>query len=170
MNNGRWYGTYFAGHPAVLALAMRVGLMEWTGPLCAALTLLLGVGIARRIFGERAAILTGVLLVLSPFFLFVSATQLSQPTSTLFLTLFVYAALRIEAAPRAAGWWALAAAALSAGVLTRPQSGALLSLPFVGRLAFLTLRGGSGRAGGRPSSPWSIAAPARRPFSPSITR
>lgn len=141
VNNGRWHGTYFAGHPAVLALAMQVGLMEWTGPLCAALTLLLGMGIARRIFGERAAILTGVLLVLSPFFLFVSATQLSQPTSTLFLTLFVYAALRIEAAPRAAGWWALAAAALSAGVFTRPQSGVLLSLPFVGRLAYLTLRG-----------------------------
>jgi hypothetical protein len=99
------------------------------------------VGIARLIFGERAAVLTGVLLVLSPFFVFVSATQLSQPTSTLFLILFVYTALRIEGAPRAPGWWALAAAALSAGVLTRPQSGVLLSLPFVGRLAFLTLRG-----------------------------
>jgi Dolichyl-phosphate-mannose-protein mannosyltransferase len=141
VNNGRWHGTYFVGHPAVLALAMQVGLMEWTGPVCAALTLLLGVGIARRIFGERTAALTGALLVLSPFFVFVSATQLSQPTSALFLTLFIYAALRIEATPRAAGWWALAAAALSAGVLTRPQSAVLLSLPFVGRLAFLTLRG-----------------------------
>ena len=141
VNNGHWYGTYFAGHPAILALAMRLGLMEWTGPLCAALTLLLGVGIARRIFGERAAVLTGLLLVLSPFFLFVSATQLSQPTSSLFLALFVYAALRIEAAPHAASWWALAAVALSAGVLTRPQSGVMLSLPFVGRLVYLTLRG-----------------------------
>jgi len=141
VNNGRWHGTYFAGHPAVLALASRVGLMEWTGPLCAALTLLLGVGIARRVFGERAAVLTGALLVLSPFFVFVSATQLSQPTSTLFLTLFVYAALRIETAPRSASWWALAAATLSAGVLTRPQSGVILSLPFVVRLGFLTLRG-----------------------------
>jgi hypothetical protein len=141
VNNGRWYGTYFSGHPAILVLAMQMGLMEWTGPLCAALTLFLGVGIARRIFGERVAVLTGVLLVLSPFFLFVSATQLSQPTSTLFLTLFVYAALRIEATPRVPGWWALAAAALSAGILTRPQSVMLLSLPFAGRLAYLTLRG-----------------------------
>jgi hypothetical protein len=141
VNNGRWHGTYFIGHPAVLALAMKVGLVAWTGSLFAALTLLLAVGIARRIFGERAAILTGVLLVLSPFYLFTSATQLSQPTSTFFLALFVYCALRIEASPRAVGWWALAAAAISWGVLTRPQSGVLLCLPFLIRLAVLTLRG-----------------------------
>jgi len=141
VNNGRWFGCYFLGHPIVLALAGTVGLDQWVGPIASALTLLLTVAIARRIGGERVAILTGILLVLSPFFLFLGATQLSQPTSALMLSLFWYAALRVEATPRAVRWWALGAAALSFGVLSRPQTTVFLSLPFLARLLFLALRG-----------------------------
>lgn len=141
VNNGRWFGSYFLGHPIVIALAARVGLDQLVGPIASALTLLLTVGVARRVFGERVAILTGILLVLSPFFLFLGATQLSQPTSALMLSLFWYATLRVEAAPRAIGWWALGAAALSFGMLTRPQTTVFLALPFIVRLAYLALRG-----------------------------
>jgi len=141
INDGRWFGLYFVGHPAVLAAAMRAGLARWVGPVEAALTVLLAVGIARRIFGERAAALTGALLVLSPFLILLSATQLSQPTSALALTLLIYAGLRIEATPRAPGWWALAAAATSAAFLIRPQAAVILAAPMLLRLAWLLLRG-----------------------------
>lgn len=142
VNNGRWYGLYFIGHPLVLATFLKLGLVQWVGALEAALTLLLAVGIARRVFSERAAILTRALLAVSPFFILVSATHLSQPTSMVFLALFVYAALRIEASPRAPGWWALAAAAMVGTVFTRPQTGIFLSFPFFLRIAWLVLRGG----------------------------
>src|SRR5262249_23615452 len=57
------------------------------------------------------------------------------------MALFIYSALRIEDAPRAARWWPLAAAALVAGVFIRPQTGVFLSLPFGIRLVYLIARG-----------------------------
>ncbi len=147
VNNGRWFGPYFLGHSAVLALALKVGLMEWVGAIEAALILLLAVGISRRVFNERVAILTSVLLSVSPFFIFVSATHLSQPTSLLFLMVFIYGTLRIEESPRAAQWWLSAAATLVCVVFTRPQTGVFLALPFLGRITWLLAKG-SLRPGG----------------------
>lgn len=140
VNNGRWFGLYFLGHSAVLALALKVGLMEWVGAIEAALILLIAVGISRRVFNERVAVLTSALLALSPFFIFVSATHLSQPSSLLFLMLFIYGALRIEESPRAARWWLLAAASLVCAVFTRPQTGVVLALPFLARTAWVSAR------------------------------
>jgi hypothetical protein len=141
VNNGRWFSPYFLGHPAVLAVFLKLGLAQWIGAVEAALTLLLAVGIARRVFGDRAASLTRALLALSPFFIFVSATHLSQPTSMLFLALFIYTALRIEESARATGWWVFAATAVVCAVYTRPQTGVFLSLPFIVRIAWLMIRG-----------------------------
>jgi hypothetical protein len=141
VNNGRWFSMYFLGHSAVLAAFQMVGLINWTGAIEAAVTLLLAIGIARRVFGERAATLSALLLVLSPFFIFLAATHLSQPTSTLFLALFVYAALRVEESAPAIGWWGLGAIALVAAVFTRPQIGISLALPFLIRIAWLTMKG-----------------------------
>jgi 4-amino-4-deoxy-L-arabinose transferase-like glycosyltransferase len=141
VNNGKWYGLYFAGHPALLALATRLGLGEWLGPLAAALTVLLACGSARRLFGPRVAVLSGALLLVSPFFVTLSASHLSQPSSSLMLALFLYAWLRIQEAPRSAAWWAVAAAALAYGVLIRPQTAAAMSLPFLVCLAWRWRRG-----------------------------
>jgi len=140
VNDGRWYGSYFVGHPAVLALGSRVGLLDWVGPIEAAATALTAVGTARRVFGGRAALISGILLALSPLFLCVSATHLSQPTSALFLTAFLYSVVRIRETPTHSRWWALAASAISLAALTRPQtavaffaSGVLLLLWDIGR-------------------------------------
>jgi dolichyl-phosphate-mannose-protein mannosyltransferase len=141
VNNGRWFGMYFLGHSFVLAAFQKVGLIRWAGAIEAALTLLLAAGIARRIFGDRVATLTPLLLVVSPFFIFVSATHLSQPSSMLFLNLFVYAALRIEESATATRWWSLAAIAMVCAVFTRPQIGISLALPFMIRLAWVIARG-----------------------------
>ena len=140
INNGRWFGMYFIGHGAMLALGLATGLVQWIGAIEAALTVPLAIGIARRVYGGRVAALAGVFLVLSPFFIFVSATHLSQPTSSLFLALFVYSAVRIEAAAREVRWWVVAAAALSAAAIVRPQAAAVVALPFLARLAVLLAR------------------------------
>src|SRR5512137_2274580 len=31
VNNGRWYGLYFIGHPLVLATFLKLGLVQWVG-------------------------------------------------------------------------------------------------------------------------------------------
>jgi len=141
VNDGRWFGTYFLGHAAMLTLSGTVGLADWANCIQAALILLVGMAIARRLFGGRAAVLTGLLLVCSPFFVLITATHLSQPTSALMAALWVYAALRIEGAPRQPGWWALGAAAIAACGLVRPQTAIALSLPFLIRLGWLVVRG-----------------------------
>jgi dolichyl-phosphate-mannose-protein mannosyltransferase len=141
VNNGKWYGLYFTGHPALLALASRFGLGEWLGPLAAALTVLLACASARRLFGPRVAVLTGALLLVSPFFVTLSASHLSQPSSSLMLALFIYAWLRLQEAPPAPVWWAVAAAALAYGVLIRPQTAVAMSLPFLVCLAWRRWRG-----------------------------
>ena len=137
VNGDRWYGMYFVGHPAVMALALKLGAIDWVGSVEAALTFLLALGIANRVYGPRTSTLTGILLALSPFFILISATAMSQPTSALFLALLWYAVLRIEATPRAAGWWAVAAGALIVAGFTRPQTAALLALPALARVAWL---------------------------------
>jgi len=137
VNGDRRYGMYFVGHPAIMAVALKLGAIDWVGSVEAALTFLLAVALATRLYGPRTATLTGILLALSPFFILISATAMSQPTSALFLTLFWYAALRIETAPRSLIWWTAAAGALSIAGLTRPQTAALLALPPVVRLGWL---------------------------------
>jgi hypothetical protein len=140
VNGDRRYGMYFVGHPAVMALALKLGAIDWVGSIEAALTFLFALGIANRLYGLRTATLTGILLALSPFFILISATAMSQPTSALFLALVWYAAFRIEAAPRSVVWWVVVAGALGIAGLTRPQTAALLVLPALVRLTWLVCR------------------------------
>jgi hypothetical protein len=141
VNGDRRFGMYFVGHPAVMAIALKLGAVDWVGSVEAALTFLLALGIAHCVYGRRSATLTGMLLALSPFFILISATAMSQPTSALFLTLAWYAALRIEATPRnSAWWWAIAAAGVSVATLTRPQTAVLLSLPMLAGLGWMVYR------------------------------
>jgi len=81
VNGDRRYGMYFVGHPAIMAAALKLGAIDWVGSIEAALTFLLAAALATRLYGPRTATLTGILLVLSPFFILISATAMSQPTS-----------------------------------------------------------------------------------------
>src|SRR5262249_19802589 len=119
----------------------KLGLEEWLGPIEAALTTLLACGIAHRLFGCRAAVLTGALLVVSPFFVTLSASHLSEPSSSLLLRLFVFAFVSFDQNPRSPIWWGTAAAALSYAVLIRPQAAVTFSLPFLVALGCQWWRG-----------------------------
>lgn len=122
INDGRWYGVYFVGHPAMMALAARLGVARWLGALEAAAVLLLAVGVARRLFGNRVAAVSAALILISPFFLGLFATQLSQTSSVLFCTAALYASVRIDEEPRFIRWWTLFAISLSLAASTRPQT------------------------------------------------
>lgn len=146
INDGKWYGIYFPGHPAVLALGERVHLMRWVPAVAAALTVALTFAVGRRVFGQRAALLALPLLALSPFFVLSSATLLAHSTAGLLLMTFVYAALRVLERPDRAGWWLVAGLALSWAGLTRPVSAAAFAVPWLVLLTTTALRR---RAGGR---------------------
>jgi hypothetical protein len=145
INDGKWYGIYFPGHPALLALGERVHLMHWIPTVSAALTVPLTFAVGRRVFGQRAGLLAVLLLALSPFFILSSATLLAHSTAGLLLMAFLYATLRVLEHPERAAWWLAAALALGLTGLTRPLSAAAFSLPWLVLLA-LSFRGAAVRA------------------------
>ena len=131
VNDGKMYGIYFPGHPAALAIGERLHAMAWVPTVSATLTVPLAFGVARRIFGLRAALLTLPLLLVSPYFLFPSATLLAHSTAAFLLMAFVYAVLRLREAPDAVRWWIVGGVALSWAVLTRPFSAPIFAVPWL---------------------------------------
>ncbi|HUM18514.1 MAG TPA: glycosyltransferase family 39 protein [Candidatus Nitrosotalea sp.] len=131
VNDGKWYGIYFPGHPAALAIGERLGLMYWVPATAAALTVPLSFAVGRRVFGQRAALLAMPLMVLSPFFILSSATLLAHSTAGLLLMAFVYAALRVLERPDQGMWWLAAGVALGWAGLTRPLSAAAFATPWL---------------------------------------
>ena len=150
INDGKWYGMYFPGHPALLALGERIHLMHWVPTVSATLTVPLTFAVGRRVFGPRAALLAVPLLALSPFFILSSATLLAHSTAGLLLMAFLYATLRVLERPERPVWWLVAAVALGWTGLTRPLSAAAFALPWLVLLA-LSLRRSAGRAWAGPA-------------------
>jgi len=136
INNGKWYGIYFPGYPAVLAAGEWLHVTRWVPAVAAALTVPIAFSATRRVFGQRAAVLVLPLMLLSPFFVFSSATFLAHSTVGLLFMAFVYAALRVSERPGAAGWWLAAGVALGWAGLTRPLSAAAFAAPWVGWLGW----------------------------------
>ncbi len=136
VNDGRWYASYFVGHPAVLALARRLGVEGALGPAFAAAIVVLTWDVGRRVSGRRVAWAAAGLVAFSPFVAALFATRLSQPTNAFFLALATWAVLRIEEAPRRTAWWVLAAASASAAMLVRPQTALMFLAAVLGPTAW----------------------------------
>jgi hypothetical protein len=151
INDGKWYGIYFPGHPALLALGERLHLMHWVPTVAAALTVPLTFAVGRRVFGQRAGLLALPLLALSPFFILSSATMLAHSTAGLLLMAFLYATLRALERPERAAWWLAAGLALGWTGLTRPLSAGAFALPWLVLLAMALRRRGAGRAWAGPA-------------------
>ena len=78
MRDGAWFGKYPPGYPAILALGVLAGVPWLVSPLAAAATLLLQYALGRSLFGGGSGLLGALLLLLSPFFLFMSGSFMSQ--------------------------------------------------------------------------------------------
>ncbi len=97
---GRRFGIFPNGWPAVLAVGVAVGLPWLVAPLLHGLTVLVGAGLAGRVGGRRAASLAAPLLAFSPGLLLQAGSRLSHALCALL---------------------ALAAVALVHGGLDRPE-------------------------------------------------
>jgi hypothetical protein len=95
-HQGRWYGQYPAGGPALLALGTLVG-AEWLiGPLCAAVSVVLFASIARRV-EPRPGVAAGAaaLFALAPFVVFMSGTYMNHVTGLTATLLAWWALIRV---------------------------------------------------------------------------
>jgi hypothetical protein len=129
-------GKYNLGHPLVLAAGMLLGSPYVLPVLFGGLLILMTYSINMLLYKERRqAVLSSLLLLVSPFFYFTGATRLSHTTSAFSLTLFMLIFLKVrEDAP--SPWHGLVlslAAGLAAGLAfnVRPLTAVGYLFPFL---------------------------------------
>lgn len=129
LKNGVWAGKYTAGHPLILAVSKLLGSFYILPILLSSLIPLLSFYLVRKLYNERLALLSSVLFVFSPFFLFVTSTLMNHGTCLFFLLLFANSHLRSE---RDRSWLHPIIAGLALGIAfnIRPQSAVAFGLPF----------------------------------------
>ena len=86
-NQGKYFGMSPLGHSIVLVIGFLLGIPWIIGPLLGALSLIIFYFIIRELFNQKSARVSAVFLLLSPTFLFMSASFLNQNSSLFFLLL-----------------------------------------------------------------------------------
>ena len=121
MRDGRWFGKYPPGFPAVLALGVLAGAPWLVNPVAAGLAVLATYLLGARTAGPGVGLLAALLLATSPFFLFLGGSFMAHTTGLLFVTLFALA--------YASGRGFLAGLAFGACFLIRPWTALVMAIP-----------------------------------------
>ncbi len=129
INDGeKWYGIGQPGWPAILAIGVRLGVPWLVNPVLGGLTVLLVYALVRRLYDRKVAHAAVLLVAVSPWFLFMSASFMTHPL-TVAWTLGSLVAIQISSDTKSTLWGALSGACLGGLLLTRPFEGVLLSVP-----------------------------------------
>lgn len=131
VRNGRWFGHYPPGFPAILVVGVWLGQPWLINPLLAALTVPLLYWLGKGLYGRVTGLLAIVLAQVSPFFLFMSGSMMAHPAELFWLTLFMASwvhALKTENQRR---WALLAGVGLGMVFLTRQITVIAVGLPFL---------------------------------------
>jgi 4-amino-4-deoxy-L-arabinose transferase-like glycosyltransferase len=141
VNDGRFYGKYPPGWPALLAVGVKAGAPWLVNPLIGAITLLALYALGCRLFPEtRAADFALLGLLANPFFLFNSGSYFSHSACLLFLTTGLWAQVALLERPGSHG--AAAGLSLSAALAfaTRPYTALLFLAPCAAQFFWRTAR------------------------------
>jgi 4-amino-4-deoxy-L-arabinose transferase-like glycosyltransferase len=149
--DGRRFGKYPPGWPALLAIGIRLGLRDWLNPLLAGLGVWLTYRLGKRAFSEPVGLLAAGLSLTSPFFLMNSGTLLSHPFGLVLSAAFALAwldAFGLIEIPKPAlrsysPWLPTVLAGLCLGLLalSRPLTAIGVGLPFALHGLYLLIRG-----------------------------
>lgn len=117
--NGRWFGKYPFGYPAVLAVAQSLNLDRFLNPVLGWLVIAVSAWIALDLYGTRVARWTVVVLALSPFFFFNAMGWYAHSVAAVLIAMATAACLR---SGRSHGvlFLSLAGLAMSLCLLVRP--------------------------------------------------
>lgn len=126
VNDGtKWYAYGFPGWPAILALGVLAGVPWLVNPILGGLTVLLTHRLLRRLYSHSTANMVVVLLGVSPWFLFMSASFMGHPIAVVW-SLLVLLAVEKERRDGRGLWGIVAGLCLGALLLTRPIDGVLV--------------------------------------------
>jgi hypothetical protein len=140
---GERFGKYPPGWPALLSIAIRLGVRAWINPLLAGLGVWLTYLLGKRIFSEFVGLLAAGLTISSPFFLMNSGSLLSHPFGLVLSSIFALGWLESfwddrttknpEESARVKKQWVytiISALALGGLILTRPMTALAVAAPF----------------------------------------
>lgn len=130
MQDGRWFSKYPPGWPMLLALGVLAGAPWVVDPICGAISIYVIYRLGAEIYRPRVGLLAAALGVVSPFFLFLTASMMSHGSGLLFSLLFVWGFWRATRSARPIVPAVLAGIALGIGFLIRPYTMIVVALPF----------------------------------------
>jgi hypothetical protein len=120
-NDGiRWFAYSFPGWPGVLSLGVLAGAPWLVNPLLAGVTVLLTHSLVAKLYNRPLAHIVILLLAVSPWFLFMSASFMSHPATVVWGLGALLAVVKAQDSGRWV-WGLVAGASLGALFLTRPH-------------------------------------------------
>lgn len=128
VNDGKWASVYPFGHPLMLAVGERFGLVSYVPPLVGAACVLLVFLLGRRLYGTRVGVLAAILLAASPFFLMNASNFMSHNTTAFYLLMSLFLLATADRRP----WVMTALSGVFLGLVfaSRPLTGVALVPPF----------------------------------------
>lgn len=156
LDASRWCGKYPPGWPLLLAPGVLLGVPWLVNPLLTGLAVLGAVRLSRALYGERGALVGGLLLAASPFTLLTGAGFMSHAAG---LAASLWALALLVEGERDGSWRRLLAAGLLAGLAgtVRPFTALLLLGPAIAWRVASSLRA---RRGLRSFVPFAAGAAA----------
>jgi hypothetical protein len=128
INNGQWYSQFPPGHSFLLAIGVLVGAPWLINPLLASAAVVLIYLTGREMYDEITARVSAILMLLSPFVLFMAGEMMNHTSAMFFFTLFFFAFVKVFKTRRAA-WSLLAGLAIGWLLCIRPYTAVALTLP-----------------------------------------
>jgi len=157
INDGRMYGQYFVGWPALMVPGIWLGVPGLVNALYAGLTVPALFGIVRRVLGRKWAPVAVILFLTAPFLMVGAATELAHTSCMAALAWCIWCFLRTN--DEDATLWNHAGMAFffSVAFFIRPTSALGVGLPFLLVWTFDTVKG---ERGGRRAKILAFLAPA----------
>lgn len=140
---GRRFGKYPPGWPAVLAIGELLDLRAWINPLLSGLAIWLIYRLARKLLGETVGLLAAGLTITSPLFLINSGMLLSHPLGLALTAGFCLAWLDSFAEPICSRSWLstlIGAGCLGWLAVSRPWTAVAVAFPFILHGLYLFVR------------------------------
>ena len=139
INDGKYYGKYFPGWPAFLAIGIKLGLPWIINPIFGFFTLIIIYFIGKEIYDKETGIFASLLLLFSPSYFTNTPNYLSHTSTLFFSTLFFYLTVKTIKAPKVMTSL-LAGLSLNIAFLIRPYPTIAVSLPILIYLFFISLK------------------------------
>lgn len=90
VNNGKWFGMYTPGTSLLLSLGEIFKITNYINPILGTFSIIVIFFLAKRLLQTNVALLTILLMLISPFFLLLSASYMSHTPALFFTALSLY--------------------------------------------------------------------------------